>query len=737
MSYIKGVYKKDIFKSDKGYVVGLLKLEETDDETMSNYIGKLVTFTGLFPELSEGDSYNFTGNVKEHPRYGIQFDVVSYEKLKPSDKDGIVAFLSSDLFPGVGKKLATSIVDTLGNNALDLILEDPSCLQLVPKITSKKVDVIYNTLLKYDESHRVIVYLTDLGFSMNESLIIYNYYLKNTLNIIEDNIFKLVDDITEISFIKVDQISKKFILEKLDERRIKACIIYIIKNLTFSTGDTFLNYQDIYDNVSNYIGELIDTDYFDTLLKELIKENKVVCEERRYYLKEMFDATNNIVNKIRILLHNKKCNQKNLNNLIDSLEKSTDIKYNEKQLEAITSALTENILVITGGPGTGKTTIIKAIVELYSQICKVNYASLTETNLALLAPTGRAAKRLSESTGLPATTIHRFLKWNKETNKFSVNEFDKSMVKFVIIDEVSMIDEALFDNLLKGLTDNVRIILVGDYNQLPSVSPGQLLRDIIESEVVKTIELDYLYRQDENSYIISLAREVKDNELSPNFLEPKNEYLFLKCNNISIKENIKKLCLQITEKGYDYKRFQMMAPMYRGENGIDNLNKELQKILNPESVDKNELLVGDIIYREGDKVLQLVNMPEENVYNGDIGVINSITTINGKNEIQVEYDYSIVKYTPKDFSKIKHAFIISIHKSQGSEFDLVMMPVTNEYYRMLYRKLMYTGITRAKKKLIIVGSPDAFEKAVSNDKDLTRNTSLKEKLIIMNNYLKN
>lgn len=204
-----------------------------------------------------------------------------------------------------------------------------------------------------------------------------------------------------------------------------------------------------------------------------------------------------------------------------------------------------------------------------------------------------------------------------------------------------------------------------------------------------------------------------------------------------IKENLKKLSAQVLEKGYDYKKFQIMAPMYRGENGIDNLNIELQKILNPESKEKEELLVGSTIYREGDKVLQLVNMPEENVYNGDIGIIKKIIHHpNGKNEIQVEYDYSIVTYTPKDFSKIKHAFIISIHKSQGSEFDLVMMPITNEYYRMLYRKLIYTGITRAKKKLIIVGSPNAFAVAVNNDKDLTRSTSLKEKLIIMNKYLK-
>lgn len=736
MSYIKGIYKKDIFKSEKGYIIGLLKLEETDNDVMKDCIGKLITFTGYFHELEEGDSYIFQGNDKEHPRYGLQFDVTSYEKLKPNDKDGIIAFLSSDLFPGIGKKLATAIVDTLGDNALDHILEDDSCLQLVPKMTSKKADIIYQTLLKYDESHRMIVYLTDLGFSMRDALAIYNYYLKQTMTVLENNIFQLVDDIDDISFLKVDQISKSFNFDKLDPRRMKACILYMLKNLTFASGDTFVVYQDLYESLCKYTNELIITDDFEKWLIELVIEEKIVCEEQRYYVKEMYDATNYIVNKISSLLKNQKQKNSKYEKYIADLQKNTKINYNDKQLEAIKAALEENMLIITGGPGTGKTTIIRAVVELYSQIKKVSYGALTEKDLVLLAPTGRAAKRLSESTNLSATTIHRFLKWNKETNKFAVNEYEPSQIKFVIIDEVSMIDELLFANLLRGLIKDVRIILVGDYNQLPSVSQGQLLKDLIESEVIRTVELDYLYRQDENSYIISLAHEIKNNCLSPDFLKKKDDYLFLECNDHAIRENLKHLCTQILDKQYDYKKFQIMAPMYRGENGIDNLNIELQKIFNPCDKEKNELKVGEVIYREGDKVLQLVNMPEENVYNGDIGIIERIVSIDGKNEIYVEYDYSIVKYTSKDFSKIKHAFIISIHKSQGSEFDLVMMPMTLSYHRMLYRKLVYTGITRAKKKLILLGNPDAFTKAVENNQELIRNTSLKEKLIMMNNYLK-
>ena len=388
-------------------------------------------------------------------------------------------------------------------------------------------------------------------------------------------------------------------------------------------------------------------------------------------------------------------------------------------------------MIITGGPGTGKTTIIKAITELYQKLNKLDYDGLVR-ELALLAPTGRASKRMSESTMLPSSTIHRFLKWNKDTNEFMINETNKASSKLVIIDEVSMIDINLFDSLLKGLTNDIKLILVGDYNQLPSVGPGQVLKDLIESEVIDTVHLDHLYRQDENSYITSLAHEIKEGELSENFRETKSDYTFLECSSSSIKKNLKNLCKQIIEKGYDYKSVQLLAPMYKGENGIDLLNKELQDVFNPKDENKREITSGDVIFRENDKILQLVNMPDDNVYNGDIGTIKYIkygnTSKTGKNEIYVDFDGNVVKYTSKDFIKIKHGFIISIHKSQGSEFEVVVMPICNAYRRMLYRKLIYTGITRAKKKLILIGETSAFLESVYNNNEYIRNSKLLEKL---------
>ena len=727
MTYIKGNYRKSIFTSDKGYVIGLFKIKETDNEELKMYINKIITFTGYFHELNLDDMYIFKGDVVEHPKYGLQFNVVEYERLKPADEDGLVAFLSSDLFKGIGERLAKSIVDTLGKNVLDEILKDESCLLLVPKMTSKKAHTIYETLMKYEESHQIIVYLTELGFNMKDALDIYNTYKSETIIHIEHNPYCLTDF---ISFLKVDEIALKLNIDAFDERRIKACIIYMMKKLLFTNSDTYLEYDEILESVFNYLKIDLNIDDFDLYLEELINENKIILLDNKYYLKEMYDSEINIINTIKYL-ENKKIDKLFLDNRIEELERVNNIKYNDKQKEAIKKSLENNITIITGGPGTGKTTIIKAICELYQNIFKLSYEELTN-RIALLAPTGRASKRMSESTKLPASTIHRFLKWNKETNEFLVNEYNKNDHHLIIVDEVSMIDLNLLDSLFKGLTKNIKLVLVGDHHQLPSVGPGNILKDLIESDLIDTIYLDTLYRTDENSYITTLAHEIKDNNLSDSFLETKGDYTFLKCH--SIKDNLKNLCLQLIAKGYDYKRVQIMAPMYAGVNGIDNLNKELQNIFNPKT-NQNEIKYGDVIFRENDKILQLVNLPEENIYNGDIGIIKNIVKIENKTFIYIDFDGNLVKYETKDLNKITHGFVISIHKSQGSEFEVVIMLISNSYKRMLYKKLIYTGITRAKRKLILVGDPDAFLYAVNNNSEKNRKTNLLEQL--KNNILNN
>lgn len=730
-TYIKGNYRKSIFESDKGYVIGIFKVKETNIDNLKDFVNKTITFTGYFHELNLDDMYIFYGEETTHPRYGHQFNVVEYERVKPEGKDGIIEFLSSDLFPGIGEKMAEAIVDTLGDNALEDIIHDVSCLYMVPKLSKKKADKIYDILRNYDESHSTIVYLNELGFSMKDSLLIYNKYKGKTLDKIDENIYQLIDDIEEISFLKIDEIAKKIGLEPDNEKRIKACIIYTMNNMVYKNGDTYLSKQDIYISVLNYLNISIDEEMFDNYFYDLETENKIIIEDEHYYLKEVSDAENNVAEAIINLTTKEIRKHPKAEIILDNLQEGNSIIYNDKQKEAILKAMENNILIITGGPGTGKTTIIKAICDMYENLNKISYDKLSR-EVALLAPTGRASKRMSEATYLPAMTIHRFLKWNKETNEFGVNEHNISEAKMVIVDEVSMIDIMLLDNLLKGLSSDIKLILVGDYNQLPSVGPGQVLKDLIDSNIIDTIHLDLLYRQDENSYINTLAQEIKDNDLSEYFMEPKEDFMFLECPNQMIKNSIKTICSQIVNKGYDYKRVQVMAPMYNGENGIDNLNKELQEIFNPPHPDKKELRTGDIIYRENDKILQLVNLPEENIFNGDIGTIKYIVPAHrsksGKNELHIDFDGNLVSYTPKDFVKIKHGFIISIHKAQGSEFEVVVMPISPSYRRMLYRKLVYTGVTRAKKRLIMLGDPMSFVSSIRNTNEYSRKTSLLNKI---------
>ena len=348
----------------------------------------------------------------------------------------------------------------------------------------------------------------------------------------------------------------------------------------------------------------------------------------------------------------------------------------------------------------------------------------SKDDIVLLAPTGRASKRIMEATNYPASTIHRFLKWNKDTNKFQVNEYNKSDCKIVIVDEVSMLDTILFSSLLKGLKFDTILIMVGDANQLPSVSPGNILKDLIESEVFSVVELNTLYRQKKGSNIIELAHDVNLGEVNYNLFNKSDDLFFYKASSIDIKENLTIIINKL--KTSDYLSYQIMAPMYKTLNGINNLNKCMQELLNPKESNKNEMIINDCLYREGDKVLQLMNMPDDNIYNGDIGIIIEINNI--LKEITIDFDSNIVTFNSSNFQNFTLGYVISIHKSQGSEFNTVVIPILNEYGRMLYKKLIYTGITRAKNKLILLGEVNALNQSVINEKENNRKTNLVNKI---------
>ena len=722
MEYIKGKFRNTIYQNDNGFFVGLFRVKETNDESLNDLVNKTVTVTGTILDVNTEDNYILYGEYIHHDRFGMQYKFKNYERVMPTTKDGIIEFLSSNLIKGCGLKTAKKIVEIFGDETIDKIKENPNNLLMVPGMNDKKAAKIYESVLSASVSDDIIVNLKTLGFSIGESIKIYNKYKDKSLSLVNDNIYLLKE---LIPFNKLDVI---FLNNNSydDEIRVKACILEGMQRLSDTTGDTYYFKEEITDILKSEFKLILEDDYIDTLIKELVKKHFIIIEDSRYYLSEIYYMETSIAYTLKEINEIPAKKIKNIEDKIKSLEERLEVDYNKDQEDAIKTALNNRVTIISGGPGTGKTTIINAICKLYIENYKLSPIDII-TNIALLAPTGRAAKKMSEKTNLPASTIHRFLGWNKDSNSFKVNEFNKNHHKLIIVDEVSMIDTYLMDSLLKGLDPTIQLVLVGDSFQLPSVGCGLILNDLIDSACFKFCPLNIIYRQSNNSYIPLLAKEIKEKQLSKDYLSKKDDYNFLEADSKNIKTYIKKVVQKSIEKGLEDKDLQILAPMYKGENGIDNLNLLMQDLFNPKDKDKKEIVINHTLFREGDKVLQLINNPDCNVFNGDIGYIVSIDTVYSPRKtdiISIDFDGNYVEYKKEDMSAIKHAYAITIHKSQGSEFPHVIMPVSKNYSKMLYNKLIYTGVSRAKKSLVIIGEQTSFDMAVLNDYSTNRKTSL-------------
>lgn len=726
MSYIKGTISKIIYRNNSnGYTVGLIKIKESDEE-----VGKIETFTGVLPEFNEKTIYQLNGTFTTHNKYGYQFQVDSFEIVLPEKKDELVDFLSSDLFP-IGEKTAKKIVGAFGEDTIDVILNNKEKLLEIPRLGIERINKINNILKEYQSTSNIVLELNRMGFNTKDSLMLLNKYKDKVIRIIDNNIYDLIDNIN-LNFKEIDTIAINNKYDLYDERRVEALIIYLLNEITFEQGDTYSFFQEIYNSIIKYLPDLKSEDLEYYLLK-LSKQKRVVIKKEKYYLKELYDAEEYIADRIYRLNNMERRKLPKLKEKIKELEQKIGITYDESQKNAIITSLNNNFTITTGGPGTGKTTIIKGIIRMLVDTCHIS-----PQNIALLAPTGRASRKLIEVCNIPAYTIHKYLGWDKDNNTFSHNEINVCKEEYIIVDEASMIDTMLMFSLLKGTRLDSKFIFIGDYYQLPSVSQGQVLKDMIDSEVLDVIKLNNLYRQKDGNYIIDLAHEIKNKELSDNFLTKKEDYNFIEVDNDYVLTSIKDIILKALEKGYREKDIQVLAPMYKSQNGIDNLNKMLQEIFNPKSNDKNELTVGNKTYREGDKVLELVNDSDNSISNGDLGYIINITNKekndNKKNEIIVDFDGNIVSFSPDKFINITHGYAISVHKSQGGEFNMVIIPFVNSFKRMLYNKLIYTAVTRAKSKLILIGSREAFIYGVNNDYVNNRKTTLKEMLIKKYDY---
>ncbi|WP_409289438.1 ATP-dependent RecD-like DNA helicase [Peribacillus sp. SCS-37] len=740
--FMKGRHLVTIFHNEQNlYSVVRIRLDETNLE----YDEKEAVVTGYFPRIHEHETYIFFGQMKDHPKFGQQFHVEHFRKDMPHTRDGIINYLSSELFKGIGKKTAESIVDTLGENAISRILESPSLLDTIPKLNPDKAKDLYDNLMEHQGLEKVIISLNQLGFGPQLSMRIYQVYKHETLSVIQKNPYQLVEDIEGVGFGRADELGFQVGIAGNHEDRIKAACLYTLENDCLQEGHVFLETEHLLRRVKALLEEnKRDVIEYTNISAEIIKlgeEGKVIVEDERIYTPSLYFSEGGLAGKIEKILEQEEYEDQFPESefllALGKLEERIEVEYAPAQKDAIQTALMSPMLILTGGPGTGKTTVIKGIVELYSELHGASldpgdYKKEEPFPFVLAAPTGRAAKRMTESTGLPAVTIHRLLGWNG-TGEFTHNENNPIGGKILIIDEMSMVDTWLAYQLFKALPEHIQVILVGDEDQLPSVGPGQVLKDLLRSGMVPTVQLQHIYRQDDGSSIISLAHEIKQGRLPGDIRSQQPDRSFFPCNAAQIAEVVEKVVKNAKKKGYSARDIQVLAPMYRGPAGIDRLNVLIQGILNPnEDGKKRELSFGDVTYRVGDKVLQLVNQPESSVYNGDIGQIVAILYAKENTEKQdmviVSFDGLEITYTKSDLSQITLAYCCSIHKAQGSEFPIVIMPVVKSYYRMLRRNLIYTGITRSRKFLILCGEEEALRLGVERNNELGRKTTLCERL---------
>ncbi|MBW1605430.1 ATP-dependent RecD-like DNA helicase [Lactobacillus sp. Sy-1] len=739
--FVIGTVRAVFFENpDNFYKVLSVQIKETNFD----WDGDDIIAVGTFGDLDSDTEYRFEGKLVDHYKYGEQFSVEQYSGATPTTSKGLVAYLASDDFPGIGAKTAEKVVDSLGTDLIPKVLNDPKILEPLG-LSDKQRDALLNGIQSHNGVEQIIIGLNGFGFGSNLAAKIYNRYKERTLTIIRENPYQLVEDINGISFKKADRIASEMGFANNSDGRLRAGIMTALDKLAISNGGTYTDLRSLVTEAMDILNgsrsDSITEDEIGNQIIALARENKIVGEGDRVYLKTLYDAEWEIAEHLKRINtagdDTQELDDQKLTQLINKIGFDNRIDYDESQVNALKMAMKSSVFLLTGGPGTGKTTIIKGILSLYA---KINDLSLSIKDyddqpypFLLAAPTGRAAKRMRETTGAEASTIHKLLGLNinedTEDDDFGSREIDG---KILIIDEMSMVDTTLFRTLVKAIPDHMKVILVGDRDQLPSVGPGQVFSDLLESQTLTSLELNTIHRQDDKSTIIELAHDIKNGRLPDDFTMNQSDRSFIECTARQVQSVIQQVVGRAHTKGFTAAEIQVLAPMYRGPIGVNNLNKIVQEIMNPKKTpDQKEVVYRDNNYRIGDKVLQLVNSPEDNVFNGDIGQIVSIVT-NEKNssndKLVIAFDDAEVTYQRKDWNQITLAYCTTIHKAQGSEFKMVLLPIVPQYTRMLRRNLLYTAITRASKLLVLAGDLNSFKRCVQ-DQPLRRRTSLRERLL--------
>lgn len=738
--YIKGRVESVYFENASNfYKVILIQVIETNTE----YDHDDIVVTGTFGSIHADTEYCFWGNLVDHAKYGVQFQVEKYQQESLASEQGLIQYLSSNKFQGIGSVLATRIVDVFKSETIEKIIADDPALLTIQGLTPSKKEMLVQTVQEAQGESQAVLQLIGYGFSDQFAYRIFNRYKQETLTVVQTNPFQLVEDIEGIGFAKADQIAETLGMPFDARERLRGALFYVTQEVCYTTGNTFLHGRDVLKHglmlLEKTRAQLIDETVLAAELVHMVQTGALIEDDGRFALPSLYYAEEGIVASVERLLKQEDTiyPKIELDKEIARLEKTLGIQYSLKQKQAIKGALTQPLSVLTGGPGTGKTTVLKGIVTLYAQLNDLSIPSSSiesefSSPLLLGAPTGRAAKRMKEMTGLPASTLHRLLGIG-----LTGQERDDAMVaslegKFLIIDEMSMVDTWLMNWVLKAVPQGMQVLLVGDRHQLPSVGPGQVLHDILTCDRIPSVELDTVYRQQEQSTIVSLAHDIKDGIVSDGFTTNFADRSYFEVAENRVAELIEKVVTKAVAKGYSMKDIQVLAPMYKGPAGINYLNNVLQNVLNPNHDNRRRQVEHfDRVFRVGDKVLQLVNQPEQQVFNGDIGQVEAIIYANETEEkvdqLIVSFDGLEVVYNRSDWSNLTLAYCCSIHKSQGSEYPLVILPMVRQYGRMLRKDLLYTAVTRSKNALILCGEYVAFEQAIQKEV-IYRQTFLSEKL---------
>ncbi len=721
LEQISGSVDHIIFRSDQ---TGFTVLELNTGE-------ELVCVVGEFSGVEAGEELQLTGYYTTHPTYGYQFKAEAYERSLPATANAIYKYLSAKTIKGIGPATARRIVDEFGDETLKVIENSPLMLSRVKGISEKKAMEICGEFKKIFGIRTVMLFLNSYGITAAQSIKVWKRWGTMAVDMIQDNPYLLCSEEFEIGFSTADEIAEKLEFPSDSECRIRAALRYVLER-NLNNGHTCLPRKKLLDAAGRILG--LSPEQTEPVLEQEIADGALYSidrgEQDYLYLPAMLTAESYITSRLTLMASAQPEEMERLNDVIDVFEKDNAITYADLQRKAIRQALVSQAMILTGGPGTGKTTTLNAIISLLEQQGKT---------VLIAAPTGRAAKRISEVTGKDAKTIHRLLEvefGEGDRLQFARNEKSPLRCDAVIIDEMSMIDTLLFDSLLRAMPLKAKLIMVGDSDQLPSVGAGNILKDLIDSGCIPTVQLTEIFRQAAKSLIVTNAHRIVKGEM-PDLSRKDGDFFFMQRTDMLLaQQTVLELCSTRLPKSYGFSPLddiQVLCPSRKGELGVIELNHRLQEELNPSSRDKGELRQGFYTFRTGDKVMQVKNNYDiewtrqqekgQGVFNGDIGIIRAIDKAAGM--LLVDFDGREVFYTAEMSSELELAYAVTVHKSQGSEFNAVVLPILGGFDKLYFRNLLYTAVTRAKKILIIVGSQNRVRYMVENNRKMLRYTGLK------------